>query len=114
MVCIYYIVQVTGIELHSPSGFPVDSPAGPVVAMARLVMCSLDLPAKAIVLNVKQFNGEYGCTYCEDKGETRATSHLHRNWPYSTSSTARTHAGILENARESVATNAPVCICTYI
>ena len=87
----------------------MDSPDGPVVAKARLLMCTLDLPAKAIVLNVKQFNGEYGCTYCEDKGETRATSHLHRNWPYSTCSTTRTHDSILQSARESLETKAPVC-----
>ena len=27
-----------------------------------------DLPAKAAVLNIVQFNGHYGCTYCTDKG----------------------------------------------
>ena len=90
-----YIVSVTRIGLHSSSGFFVDSPDGQVVAMARLVMCSLDMPAKAMVFNMKQFNSE--CSYCEDKGETRSTSHLHCTWPYSTSSTIRTHVGILKN-----------------
>ena len=68
-----------------------------VVAKARLLMCTLDLPAKAMLLNMKQFNGEYGCTYCKDKGEPRATTHLHRNWPYSTCSTPRSHTRTPEN-----------------
>ncbi|CAF1068975.1 unnamed protein product [Brachionus calyciflorus] len=29
----------------------------------------MDLPAKSAVLNVKQFNGEFGCTYCYHPGE---------------------------------------------
>ena len=69
-----------------------------------MLMCSLDLPAKAIVLNSKQFNGLYGCTYCEDEGVTRANTHLHRDWPYSQHCTARTHTGIVQNAlRDGVA-----------
>ena len=83
-------------------GIDVASPDGPVVARARLLMCSFDLPAKAIVLNMKQFNGAYGCTYCEDKGMPRATSHLHRNWPYSTSCTERSHAGVVQNAEDAL------------
>ena len=79
-------------------GSEVQSSAGPVLAKARLLMCSLNLPAKAMVLNMKQFSGEYWCTYCEDRGEKRSTSHLHSNWPYSTSSIARTHRGILDSA----------------
>ena len=31
--------------------------------------CVFDLPAKAAVLNMKQYNGENGCTYCEAKGQ---------------------------------------------
>ena len=75
---------------------------------ARLLMCSVDLPAKAIVLNCKQFNGQYGCTYCEDEGVPRASTHLHRNWPYSNSSVHRTHMGIIANAREALHNKAPV------
>ena len=66
-------------------GFEVETPDGPMVAKARLLMCSVDLLAKAIVFNTKQFNGKHGCTYCEEEGITRSTSHLHRNWPYSMS-----------------------------
>ncbi len=65
-------------------------------------MCSVDLPAKAIVLNMKQFNGRYACIHCEDEGVPRPSSHLHRNWPYSSNSTPRTHASILANAQEAL------------
>ena len=78
-------------------------------------MCSLDLPAKATVLNTKQFNGQHGCTHCEDEGVTRTTTHLHRNWPYCTSSIARTHRGIIDNIREVVQNKVPVSTtCIYI
>ena len=78
-------------------GFPVDTPHGPVIAKAMLLMCTLDLPAKAIVMNMKQFNGQHGCTYCEDEGVPRRSRHLHRNWPYNTNSITRTHNGMLQN-----------------
>lgn len=29
----------------------------------------MDLPAKAAVVNAKQFNGEFGCIYCYHPGE---------------------------------------------
>lgn len=35
---------------------------------ARLLVGVFDLPAKAMALNFTQFNGEYGCPYCLDKG----------------------------------------------
>ncbi|XP_077491319.1 uncharacterized protein LOC144101951 [Amblyomma americanum] len=30
--------------------------------------CCVDAPARAAVLNIKQFNGYYGCSYCHHKG----------------------------------------------
>ncbi|XP_049269081.1 uncharacterized protein LOC119384784 [Rhipicephalus sanguineus] len=34
----------------------------------RAVCCCVDAPARAAVLNMKQFNGYYGCSYCHHKG----------------------------------------------
>ena len=35
-----------------------------------MLLCgSRDLPAKAIVLNMKQYNGEYGCSPCLQSGK---------------------------------------------
>ena len=51
----------------------MNSPAGEITCKARL-LCSVDLPARASVLNMKQFNGKYGCSQCEDEGQPRASS----------------------------------------
>lgn len=84
-----------------------------IMAKARMLMCSVDLPAKAIVLNAKQFNGRYGCTYCEDKGVARASSHLHRDWLYTQQCTLRSHAGIIQNARQALREGDAVSITYY-
>lgn len=59
-------------------GFDINTPDG------SLLLCSVDLPAQSKLLNMKQYNGKHGCHICEGEGVTRATSHLHRNWPYTT------------------------------
>ena len=66
-------------------GVAVQSPAGPNVARAILINCSVDLPARAILTNMKQWNGKYGCLYCEEEGTTIGDDHLHRYWLYSES-----------------------------
>ena len=40
-----------------------------VVLRAKLLQAVFDLPARSSATNTKQFNGEYGCFYCTDKGE---------------------------------------------
>ena len=83
-------------------GISVKTPAGMAVSKARLLMCSVDLPARAQVLNMKQFNGVQGCAYCEDESTARASSHLHRNWPYRSRHVMRTHTKMLSDAKEVV------------
>ncbi len=39
----------------------------------HLIGCCCDLPAKAIVQNFIQFNGMYGCSFCEQCGITITT-----------------------------------------
>ena len=35
-----------------------------------MLLCgTCDLPAKVIVLNMKQYNGEYGCSHCFQSGK---------------------------------------------
>ncbi|KZS10215.1 Uncharacterized protein APZ42_025376 [Daphnia magna] len=36
------------------------------VSRVRFIIGILDAPARAMVANVNQFNGEYGCGYCLD------------------------------------------------
>ena len=73
-----------------------------------LLMCSEDLPAKAVTVNMKQFNGEYGCLHCEHKGVPRPSCHLHRNWPYEADVVPRTHSSIMTAASKAVAGNKAV------
>ena len=44
---------------------------------AKLLLCVFDLPARALVLNIKQFNGYYGCPMCLDKGIHKNNRHLY-------------------------------------
>lgn len=39
------------------------------VIRAKLLLSVFDLPAKAAVVNLKQFNGRYGCLYCTNPGK---------------------------------------------
>ena len=55
---------------------------------AVLLLCTADLPARALVSNMKAFNGKCGCSTCSYPGETVGT--LHRIWPYEPASQVRT------------------------
>ena len=81
------------------------SPDGPITAHAMLLACSVDLPARAIVLNMKQYNGKYACCFCEDPGVARQSSHLHRNWPYNKEVVASSHLSLKKNAADSIGSN---------
>ena len=50
-----------------------------------------DLPAKAVLLNMKQYDGTYRCNLCEDEGVPRAYSHLQKDWPHKGNMTLKTH-----------------------
>ena len=54
-----YTHAYIGIEVH-PHGIPA-----PFQIKMVTICAYLDLPARASVLNVVQFNGLYGCNFCE-------------------------------------------------
>ena len=56
------------ITMLNTEGVSVMTPDGHKLIRAKLLIGIFDLPAKASVTNMKQFNGEYGCTFCTDKG----------------------------------------------
>lgn len=41
----------------------------PTICQAKLLFTVCDLPAKAALMNINQFNGYHGCPCCEHKGE---------------------------------------------
>ena len=57
-----------GIEVTSPDI------ARTFISKGILLGSSFDLPAKATVLNMIQYNSEYGCTHCLQSGQRVATT----------------------------------------
>ena len=84
------------------AGVDVQTPEGIITARVIILSCSVDLPARAMITNMKQWNGINGCLCCEDIGTTVGTDHLHRYWPHQGCSIERTHASLLRNATEAV------------
>ena len=73
-----------------------------------LLISCVDLPAQAKLLNMKQYNGKFGCHACEDEGAPRPGTHLQRNWPFNLSCNLRTHSSVKCSAREAVRDRKPV------
>lgn len=53
----------------STHGITINIESVPTRIFAKLVLGVFDLPAKASVLNCKQYNGEYGCSVCYHPGK---------------------------------------------
>ena len=69
-----YMPSTSDLTINLYIGFCVTTPDGrEITVRAKLLLCSVDLPAKAI-LNMKQFNGQNGCSFCKDPG---VPSHHH-------------------------------------
>ena len=65
-----------------------------------LLLASVDLPAQAKMLNMKLFNGKFGCGHCEEEGTPRGSSHPHHNWPYKRDIVVRSQESIMQNVRD--------------
>ena len=76
---------------------------------AALLMCSVDLPARCLIANMKQFNGKYGCLYCENPGTPRPLHPMVRDW-IPGSYRLRTHRSVIANAKESIGSDEVVCV----
>ena len=108
-------VLYAGYKLHWCDtillGIDIRTPEGNTTAHAILLQCSADLPARAPLTNMKQYNGCWGCLYCDNKGTTHGEDHLHRFWPHDPSSSLRSAQSIVDDACEAVCTGEAVsCI----
>ncbi len=65
------------IEKLKSVGISVMTPAGEKIVKTILLSGVFDLPAKASVMNTTQFNGNYGCNYCTDKGKMVMRTHVY-------------------------------------
>lgn len=81
----------------------MSTPDGPHRCRAMLLLCSLDLPARALVSNMKAYNGEYSCCTCRDKGDnTVGASAGVRYWPYHSSCILRTADDVKKSYEDAV------------
>lgn len=67
-----HTIIIMSFSIHV--GVEVEVPGlDPFVMTAHVICCSCDLPGKALVQNFVQYNGEYGCGYCEQPGRSLRT-----------------------------------------
>ena len=59
--------MLTGLEVQLHDGQTIST-------RSALLSVHADLPAKAMLINMNQFNGQYACLYCYHPGETARTS----------------------------------------
>lgn len=100
LYCVIALANITiGVTVHTPSG----------VRTSRVVLlaASADLPARAILMNMKRFNGKFGCLFCEHPGVTQRGNHLHRFWPYR-DACPRTHRSLLSDGKTAIINGKPV------
>ncbi len=95
-------------------GVPVTTPDGPTVCRAMVLQASVDLPARALVFNMKQFNGKYACIYCIDEGCSHSDSPLHRWWPYKPGVLCRSHNAVIRSARKALESSDAVSIVEWV
>ena len=78
-----------------------------------LLLSSCDLPAKALVSNMKAYNGKYGCATCKDMG-AGSLNPLHRIWPFQEVVAIRTKQECYKSICEAVEKKEAVSFnCSY-
>ena len=76
-------------QLYSYGLSIVETPAGTIHMHAMLFIVTADLPARADLMNMKNFNGKWACHLCKDMGVAVGTG-LHRVWPLDKNNELRT------------------------
>lgn len=94
----------TSLKLLETEGVNVCSPKeGQFNSKVVLLLGTADLPAKCLVMNMVQFNGEYGCSKCLQPGSTVRTDkgghvHVYPFISHNPKGPARTHKGFMKDA----------------
>ena len=83
------------LDLFNMSGIQVCTSDGNFTSCAIAMLCSADMPARALISNMKAFNGSHACSTCEDEGTTVPGNKLHRIWPFSDSNALRIQDRVL-------------------
>lgn len=74
-----------------------------ILPTVHACICSADSVARCTLQNIKQFNGQYGCSWCHNEGEVIAKGRRHcRVYPNSDEGDIlRTHHGMVQNAQRA-------------
>ena len=88
------------------------TPFGRRRCRARLVVVSTDLPARAMLLNMKHHNGKCFCLFCEQEGTSFDENPMHRYWPYELRR-LRTHQSVVGHAVAALERDEAVCGLHY-
>ena len=76
-----------------------------------MLICSVDLLARALVCSMKNFNGAYSCPTCLDSGDNRVGANpMHRYWPYNLMCEVRTLESVHRAFKEASRTDTAVSI----
>ena len=65
----YLVPFITELTLLCERGLIWNRNGKTVVTKIVPLLCTADAPARAMLQNFKQFNGKYGCSFCENEGE---------------------------------------------
>lgn len=86
-------------------GITIRTPNGMKTIRGKLLVGIFDMPAKAIVLNTKQFNGKYGCSTCVHPG--RRLSNGARIFSPDCSIELRTNESLIKDAEIAEVNGSP-------
>lgn len=107
----WLLVQIMSLILRvCIIGIEVVTECGIKTIKVAMIAVTCDLPARCLLLNMRQFNGAHACSMCEDEGATRSNNHLFRWWPYSSSSILRTKNSLIEDSINATQKRKPVMI----
>ena len=85
--------------LNLTNGFDLKVPNRRLSCKLRIQGQVADLPAKAASLNMKQYNGKFGCSICLEPGEKDGDNPLLRHYPYkATKAPLRNHEDTMQHA----------------
>lgn len=70
----------------------------------------MDPPARALVANMKQYNGKHACNFCLDEGKTSPAAAMHTYYPFQEESRRRSNSSIVQAAEEAASSGVPVNI----
>lgn len=88
------------IHLLSTVGLTIKLPTETITVKAKLVLGIFDLPAKAIALCTKQYNGKFGCTVCLHPGKLLSKRRVYPPVPPRRCK-LRTHQSVVSLAAEA-------------